>query len=98
MRTTAFGASEGAACDAFGYEPHVPQIMQVQPLGIEAGGRRRQVFAGGSENAQVPERALEAGARAQRPDVLVHYRLKARDFRGRVEVRPLLRPLGRRAK
>src|SRR5439155_12995039 len=88
MRTAALAASEGAARDAFGDQPHVPQIMQIQPLGIEARGRRRQVFAGGSESAQVPERALEAGARAQRTYVLAHYRLKARDFRGWIDVRP----------
>src|SRR4051794_29983036 len=86
MRPAALLAGERSPGDAFGYETHVPQVVEVEPFGIEPAARGREVCAFRFQPGDVLECTLETCAGAQRPDMLTHQPL---------EICDLARPIGR---
>ena len=92
VRATAFLAREGCARHAFGHQPHVAQVVQIDPLRIESLLWRRQVDL---QRPDVRQRLLESRTGTQRADVPVHHRLELDDRRGGIQIRAAAAGRGR---
>src|SRR4051812_20604343 len=85
MRAAAFSPFECRPRHALRNERHIAQVVEIEPLRIEAGSGRWQLQR--SHRRNFAKCVLEPFAHAEWPDMLVHHRLQADDFRSSIHRR-----------